>query len=112
MIDMKRIKNVIINFNEAFMKNHSQYEFGCCGYGSTALRFGRKIKIRKELQAQGIVEKTKWGRGYDFIVPEVHNDIYVQTSHYNQGKERAIRIELREQLKDTGINVINNDWID
>ena len=112
-IDMQAIKAAIFKFNEEYVAKNGTACTGCCGYGNVVIKFGRKIKIRREMQELNMIDDRRSYDGtYSFNSPRVENDINVQSYAYNAPRESVVAKELQKQLEEYGVDVYNRSWVD
>jgi hypothetical protein len=113
MIDLKPIEDAVESFNAEWIKENGDGLFGMCGYGYVEIKFGRKIKLRKQFQDAGLIkERLSYRKTYGFNRIDVDNDLRIQNYNYNTSRSYVIVNELNKQLEQYGLESENHTWID
>lgn len=110
----ERMDNAAKKFNEEWTASGRE-DRGCCGMAVLLLSFGRKRKIKEQFMEEGIInENSTWDYcGIKcYVVRCGVERLPMQVINYPEGRERAIRDEIEEDMKELGIEVFVNSWID
>lgn len=116
IIDVKPIIAAVVEFNNQWIKKHGTYDFGSCGAAAIYITFGRKITLRKALQAEGFIGADAWTmygqKGYTVQPIRVENDLSIQNDCYFRERGGVIATEVNKQLAETGAVAHCHSWVD
>lgn len=116
VIDIENVINFVRDYNEEYELLYGLDDIGCCGFANVLINFGRKTKLRKQLEEQGFIDSCPWdiyGKKYYMVNHiRVENDIPVQTYEYHEGRAKVIATEIARQLDDPTIDVYARAYVD